>query len=222
MTDLEAIHFDSCTKWGARNGYISKALPASCSLWGEGRGKREPNSCVEPLISPVKISSFRVKTFIKTQKDVHFTNHFIVSASFFKISHTKCYWCWKNIVLFFLNQNCSTDETWPPEATLDGTGHSPTLSGSGILLAFTDLSNFSWLRRDPRETILTHLLTEAKKSSADQGCRAWKRTLVSTPGPWPPDHSTSPSFILIKVRRGLQAHIPFIYSVHPLACLSLA
>ena len=91
MTDLEAIHFDSCTKWGARNGYISKALPASCSLWGEGRGKREPNSCVEPLISPVKISSFRVKTFIKTQKDVHFTNHFIVSASFFKISHTKCY-----------------------------------------------------------------------------------------------------------------------------------
>lgn len=84
---------------------------------------------------------------------------------------------------FFLNQNCLTDETWPPEATLDGTGHSPTLSGSGILLAFTDLNNFSWLRRDPRETILTHLLTEAKKSSADQGRRAWKRTLVSTPGP---------------------------------------
>lgn len=109
--------------------------------------------------------SFRVKTFIKTQKDVHFTNHFIVSASFFKISHTKCHWCWKTLC-FFLNQNCLTDETWPPEATLDGTGHSPTLSGSGILLAFTDLSNFSWLRRDPRETILTHLLTEAKKSSA--------------------------------------------------------
>lgn len=164
--------------------------------------------------------SFRVKTFIKTQKDVHFTNHFIVSVSFFKISHKKCHWCWKT--LCFLNQNCLTDETWPPEATLDGTGHSPTLSGSGILLAFTDLSNFSRLRRDPRETILTHLLTEAKKSSADQGCRAWKRTLVSTPGPWPPDHSTSPSFILIKVRKGLQTHTPFIYSVHPLACLSVA
>lgn len=154
--------------------------------------------------------SFRVKTFIKTQKDVHFTNHFIVSASFFKISHTKCHWCWKTLC-FFLNQNCLTDETWPP-----------TLSGSGILLAFTDLSNFSWLRRDPRETILTHLLTEAKKSSADQGCRAWKRTLVSTPGPWLPDHSTSPSSILIKIRKGLQTHTPFVYSVHPLARLSLA
>lgn len=124
-----------------------------------------------------------------------------------------CAFFWTKIVL--------TDETWPPEATVAGTGHSPTLSGSGILLAFTDLSNFSWLRGDPRETILTHLLTEAKKSSADQGCRAWRRTLVSTPGPWPPDHSTS-SFLLIMVRKGLQSHIPFIYSVHPLACLSLA
>lgn len=65
MTDLVgAIHFDSCTKWQARNGYISKALPAASSLWGEGRGTREPNSRVEPLfISPVNISSFRVKNF---------------------------------------------------------------------------------------------------------------------------------------------------------------
>ena len=111
---------------------------------------------------------------------------------------------------FFLNQNCLTDETWPPEATLDGTGHSPTLSGSGILLAFTDLNNFSWLRRDPRETILTHLLTEAKKSSADQGRRAWKRTLVSTPGPWPPDHSTS-SFLHLD--KG-QKRAPDTYSLY--------
>lgn len=65
MTDLVgAIHFYSCTKWRARKGHISKALPAACSLWGEGGGSREPNSRVEPLfISPVKISSFRVENF---------------------------------------------------------------------------------------------------------------------------------------------------------------
>ena len=185
MTDLAAIHFDSCTKWGARNGYISKALPASCSLWGEGRGKREPNSCAEPLfISPVKISSLRVKTFIKTQCKTLYTLQTIsLSVRVFSKFHTQNVIDAEKHCAFFLNQNCLTDETWPPEATLDGTGHSPTLSGSGILLAFTDLNNFSWLRRDPRETILTHLLTEAKKSSADQGRRAWKRTLVSTPGP---------------------------------------
>lgn len=45
------------------------------------------------------------KTFIETQKDVHFTNHFTVIASFFKFSHTKCHWCWKTLC-FFLNQNC--------------------------------------------------------------------------------------------------------------------
>ena len=82
---------------------------------------------------------------------------------------------------FFLNQNCLTDETWPPEATVAGTGHSPTLAGSGFLLASTDPSNFSWLRRDPREKILTHLLTEAKKSSADHagpGGGHWSQLLA--------------------------------------------
>ena len=54
------------------------------------------------------------KTFIETQKDVHFTNHFTVIASFFKFSHTKCHWCWKTLC-FFLNQNCKEGKeflTW--------------------------------------------------------------------------------------------------------------
>lgn len=211
----------------ALNGRPGKAILAKLSLqlaaYGgkAGAGDSQTHVLSHFLSHLSKSLLSGSKTFIKTQKDVHFTNHFTVSASFFKISHTKCHWCWKTLC-FFLNQNCLTDETWPPEATVAGTRHSPTPAGSGILLASTDPSNFSWLRRDPREKILTHLLTEAKKSSAEQGCRAWRRTLVSTPGPWPPDHSTSPSFLLIKVRKGLQSHIPFIYSVHPLACLSLA
>lgn len=63
MTDLGTIHLDSCT---GRRLDMDHWQSSPCSLLWPAEGK--PDILDEPLVtSPVKASSFRVKTFIKTQ-----------------------------------------------------------------------------------------------------------------------------------------------------------
>lgn len=151
-----------------------------------------PNTFAEPFTSPVKASSFRVKTFIKAQK--LYTLQFHCQWECFQNFSCKIYVAdaEKETLCFSLNQTV-------PELMKIGLQRqhllklgTPRFFPAPVSLAFTDLNNFFWPRRDLGETTLTHLLwANEKPCSADGGRGAW-RILVSTPGPWPPDHSSLP------------------------------
>lgn len=83
----------------------------------------------------------------------------------------------------------------------------PTFFSDPVDQLFTDLSNSLWSRRDLGETIPAPLPNEPMKNySANPGHRAWRRTVVSTPGPWPPDHSTNSFIHFGKGQKTLATH----------------
>lgn len=139
---------------------------------------------VEPLVtSPVKASSFRDTTFIKTQK--LYTLQFHCQWEFFQNFSCKIYVADAEKHWPFCP---STDENWPPEATVARTRHSPTLSWSSILLTFINRSNFFWLRREERGTSLWN---QWKAVFCRPGIHDLEED-TATPGPWPPDHKSLP------------------------------
>lgn len=110
--------FDSCTKWQARSGYISKNSPCSFQPMGGGWGRGETKlTCWATFYFTCQHLFFQGQKLLLKHKRMYTLQTISLSVSFFKFSHTKCHWCWKTLC-FFWTKIVLTDETWPPEAEL--------------------------------------------------------------------------------------------------------